>query len=188
MRQPTITRSRCLPTAAPDKNDSVIVLETAGNVDVDTTLMQQPDDTVTFPAFLSTIHKTGQEGLRFDSRGVAERWMNKDEWVDWEYKVSKPGTFDVVVLTSEQKYGKDWEGGHAVALETAGQKLKGTVEDDGKEDNPTNPYWKYVISRVGRVTVDKAGKYNFRLKPETIHAEKKLGLTLVSVKLVPAKQ
>jgi hypothetical protein len=44
-----------------------------------------------------------------------------------------------------------------------------------------------VISKVGRVTFDKAGKYNFALKPEAIQAEKKLGLTLVSVKLIPVK-
>lgn len=57
----------------------------------------------------------------------------------------------------------------------------------GKQDNHANPYWKYVISKVGRVTFDKEGKYNFALKPETIRAEKKLGLALVSVKLIPVK-
>jgi len=179
--------SMALPTAAPDKNDSVIVLDTEGDVSVDPALMQQPDDSVTLPAFLSNVHKAGGgEGLRFDSRGVAERWLNKNEWVDWNYKISKPGDFDIVVLTSEQKYGRDWEGGHSVTLETAGQKLTAKVENNGKEENPTNPYWKYVISKMGRVKIDKPGQYTLSLKPETILADKKLGLTLVSVKLVRA--
>ena len=179
--------SMALPTAAPDKNDSVIVLDTEGDVSVDPALMQQPDGSVTLPAFLSNVHKAaGEEGLRFDSRGVAERWLNKNEWVDWNYKISKPGDFDIVVLTSEQKYGRDWEGGHSVSLETAGQKLTAKVENNGKEENPTNPYWKYVISKMGRVTIDKPGQYTLSLKPETILADKKLGLTLVSVKLVRA--
>ena len=176
-----------LPADAPDKNDSVIVLETAGDLSVDTALLQQPDDSITLPAFLSNTHKAREDGLRFDSRGVAEKWLTKDEWVDWEFKVSKPGTFDVVVLTSEQKYGRDWEGGHTVAIETAGQKLNATVSNDGREENPANPYWKYVISKAGRITIDKKGKYSLSLKPETIRAEKKLGLTLVSVKLIPVK-
>ena len=179
--------SMALPTAAPDKNDSVIVLDTEGDVSVDPALMQQPDGSVTLPAFLSNVHKAaGEEGLRFDSRGVAERWLNKNEWVDWNYKISKPGDFDIVVLTSEQKYGRDWEGGHSVSLETAGQKLTAKVENNGKEENPTNPYWKYVISKMGRVKIDKPGQYTLSLKPETILADKKLGLTLVSVKLVRA--
>jgi alpha-L-fucosidase len=173
-----------LPAAAPDKNDSVIALDLDGDVHVDPSLLQQPDNTVTLPAFLSNAHKIGDVGLRFDSRGVAERWTNKDEWVDWDFKVSDPGTFDVVIVTSQQKYGRDWEGGHVIALDVAGQKLKATVEDNGREENPANSYWPYVISKAGRVTIDKAGKYSLSLKPESIKADKKLGLTLVSVKLV----
>ncbi|HKC66072.1 MAG TPA: alpha-L-fucosidase [Pyrinomonadaceae bacterium] len=176
-----------LPAQPPDKYDSVIVLEIQGSVQADTTLLQQPDLNLTLPAYLSEVHKAGGEGLRFDSRGVVERWLNKDEWLSWDFKVSSPGTFDVVLLSSEQKYGKDWEGGHVVDIDVAGQKLRGTVENNGKEENPANPYWKYVVSRMGRVTLDKPGKYNLTLKPETIRAEKKLGLTLVSVKLIPVQ-
>jgi hypothetical protein len=62
------------------------------------------------------------------------------------------------------------------------------IAEQGKEENPFNPYWKYVISKVGKVTIDKAGKYSLTLKPEVIKAEKKLGLTLVSVKLVPVQK
>jgi alpha-L-fucosidase len=176
-----------LPASAPDKNDSVIVLEVQGETEADTSLLQQPDFSVTLPAFLSETHKVGDQGLRFDTRGVVERWLNKDEWLNWDFKVNHPGTFEVVLLSSEQKYGRDWEGGHTVEIEVAGQKLKGQVDNNGKEENPANPYWKYVISKIGRVTIDKAGKHKLNLKPETIRAEKKLGLTLVSVELRPVK-
>jgi alpha-L-fucosidase len=174
-----------LPKSPSDGTDSVIELDLNGDVQVDSSLLQQPDDSITLPAFLSTAHHIGTEGLRFDSRGVAERWTNKDDWVDWDFKVSKPGAFDVVIVTSQQKYGRDWEGGHVLSLEVAGQKFNATVEDNGKQENPTNPYWPYVISKAGRVNLDKAGKYNFSLKPESIKADKKLGLTLVEIRLVP---
>jgi alpha-L-fucosidase len=177
-----------LPGAAPDKYDSVIELDLEGDASVDASLMQQPDDSVTLPAFLSNVHKQAEKSaFRFDSRGVAERWLDKNDWLDWNFKVSKPGTFDVVVLTSEQKYGRDWEGGHTLDIEVAGQKLKATVEDNGKQENPANPYWKYVISRIGTVKIDKTGSFNLSLKPETIQSAKKLGLTLVAVKLIPVK-
>jgi alpha-L-fucosidase len=177
------------PAVAPDKHDSVIVLEIQGEPRVETALIQQPDLSVTLPAYLSEVHKApGDNNLRMDSRGVIERWLNKEEWVRWDFKINRPGSFDVVVLTSEQKYGRDWEGGHAVGIEVAGRKLQGTVDNDGKEENPANPYWKYVISKMGRVTVEKPGTYNLALKPEMIRAEKKLGLTLVSVKLIPVEK
>jgi alpha-L-fucosidase len=177
-----------LPATAPDKNDSVIALDLDGDVNVDTMLSQQPEGTVTLPAFLGNLHRAKGDGLRFDSRGVAERWTNKDDWLDWQFKITRPGTFDIVIVTSEQKYGRDWEGGHTVALDVAGQKVTGTVENNGKEENPVNPYWPYVISKIGRVTVAKPGQFNLSLRPETIKAEKKLGLALVSVRLVPIEK
>jgi alpha-L-fucosidase len=177
-----------LPAAAPDKNDSVIVLDIDGAARVDTALTQQPDDSITLPGYLSEVHKSGTEGLRFDSRGVIERWLNKDEWLGWNFKVVHPGSFEVLLLSSEQKYGTNWEGGHELAIEVAGQKLQATVNNDGKRDNPANPYWKYVVSRIGRITVDKPGSYSLELKPQLIRAEKKLGLTLVSVELRPVRE
>ena len=177
-----------LPAAAPDKNDSVIALDLDGDVQVDPALLQQPDNSVTLPAFLANMHKAVNDGLRFDSRGVVERWLSKDEWVEWNFKVAKPGEFDVVVVTSEQKYGRDWEGGHAVAIKAAGREIKGTVDNDGKEVPPANPYWPYVLSNIGRVTIDKPGTFDLALRPEKINAEKKLGLTLVSVRLVPVRK
>lgn len=177
-----------LPAAAPEKHDSIIVLDIRGDLSVESSLIQQPDQSVTLPAHLAEVHKAAAaQQLRLDSRGVVERWLNKDEWMNWDFKVNQPGAFDVVVLTSEQKYGRDWEGNHQVGIEVAGQKVQGVIAEQGKEENPFNPYWKYVISKVGRVTIDKAGKYSLTLKPEVIKAEKKLGLTLVSVKLVPVR-
>jgi hypothetical protein len=59
------------------------------------------------------------------------------------------------------------------------------VKNDGKLDNPGNPYWPYVISKVGTVAVDKAGEFQLLLKPEAIESAKGFGLTLVSVEMVP---
>lgn len=125
-----------LPAAAPDKHDSIIVLDIKGELNVESSLIQQPDQSVTLPAFLAEVHKTAMEQqLRLDSRGVVERWLNKDEWMGWDFKVNRPGAFDVVVLRSEQKYGRDWEGSHRVSIDVAGQKVQGVITEQGKEEN-----------------------------------------------------
>jgi hypothetical protein len=59
------------------------------------------------------------------------------------------------------------------------------MSNDGHQENPSNPYWLYVISKPGRVSIQKGGMYKLSLKPESIESQKKLGLTLVSVKLMP---
>jgi len=126
-----------------------------------------------------------------DTRGVAEHWTNKKDWLDWNFKLVQPGTFDVVLVTSGQKNNHNWEGGHKVGIEVAGQKIAGTVNNDGEENDPVKPYWNYwnyVISKLGRVTIEKAGAYQLSLKPDSIVSEQKLGLTLVEVKLVPVQK
>ena len=178
-----------LPAAAPDKHDSIIVLDIEGEPLVEGSLAQQPDRSVTLPAYLADVHKAAKApNLGIDSRGVIEKWVNKEEWVSWDFKVTSPGTFDVTVLTSEQKYGRAWEGEHQVAIEVAGKKLQGTVANHGKQENPGNPYWKYVVSKIGQVTIDKPGKHNVILKPEMLKTEKGFGLTLVAVKLIPVQK
>ena len=174
------------PAAAPDARDTVIALDIQGDLEVDPSLMQQPDGTVTLPASLAEMHNASEAGMRLDSRGVIERWVNKDEWLSWEFKTHRPGTFEVVAITSEQKYGKGWDGGHTVVLSVAGKELRGTLTNDGRAENPTNSYWPYVVSKIGKVALDTPGKLTLALKPETIQAEQKLGLTLVSLRLVPA--
>ncbi len=177
-----------LPDAAPDPLDSVIVLELGGKAEAVQSLLQQPDNTVTLPtAHAEAHHAESDPKFRLDGRGVAAGWINKDEWVSWDFRVSSPGEFDLAVITSEQKDGTNWEGGHRVALNVAGQDLKGAVSNDGKLINPSNPYWPYVISKMGKVKLTKAGAYHLTLKPESIEAQKKLGFTLVSVTLTPAK-
>ncbi len=177
-----------LPERAPDAADSVIVLETAGHPDAMTSLLQQPDASVTLPAYLGTVHGgSGMPQVRFDGRGVAERWVDPKEWMDWDFRVSSPGEFQVVLITSQQKYGRDWEGGHRVAVEVEGHKIEGTVTDQGKVENPSNPYWPYVRSVIGLVRIDKPGVHKLALRPGSIESAKKFGLTLVSVDLVKAQ-
>jgi alpha-L-fucosidase len=177
-----------VPSSPPDAHDSVIVLEIEGEPEAETGLTQQPDGVVRLPAYLAEAHHAHEApNFSFDSRGVIQQWLNKEEWVAWDFKLLRPGNYDVVVVTSEQKYGRGWEGGHRVIVEVAGQRFSGVVADQGKEVNPTNPYWTYVLSRVGRVQLDRAGVHKLTFRPESIETAQNLGLTLVAVRLVPAQ-
>jgi alpha-L-fucosidase len=180
-----------VPAAAPDKNDTVMVLEIDGQPEVDSSLIQQPGGAVDLNAYQGNIHKAESDSsLRMDTRGVAERWTNKEDWLDWNFKLVQPGSFDVVLISSGQKNNHKWEGGHEVAIQVAGQRVTGTMGNDGEENDPVKPYWNYwnyIVSKLGRVTISKAGYYELSLKPEAIVNDQKLGLTLVEVKLVPAQ-
>lgn len=187
LKQQNETVRITLPASAPDPRDSVLGLDTAGVPEVVTGILQQPDGTTTLPATLANIHRSGAGSLRLDSRGVIEHWTDKNEWLDWQFQASTPGDYEVTLVTSEQKYGGGWEGGHHVKLDVAGHELSGVVSKDGHLENASNPYWPYVASRLGRVEIPRSGTYQLSLKPETIESAKHFGLTLVYVKLTPMK-
>jgi alpha-L-fucosidase len=176
-----------VPHPVPDAIDTVIALSFGGKPEVVTELQQQPGGKVTLPAPLAELHPAASGAkAHLDARGVMEHWTNKDEWTEWKFQVSAPGSFNVVLITSEQKYGNGWEGGQHIVVDVAGKTLDTVVKNDGHLDNPGNPYWPYVISNLGTVTMDKAGEYQLSLKPRSIESPKGLGLTMVSVVLTPA--
>ena len=142
-------------------NDSVLALTSSVPVEVVTGILQQSDRTVTLPATLGNVHHASSgPQLKLDSRGVVEGWVNNDEWVDWSFQVSSPGTFDLSLIKSEEKYRNGWQGGHRIKVNVAGPETSATVQNDGRLDNPRNPYWPYVISKLGKVEITKRGNYS----------------------------
>ncbi len=175
--------------SAPDNKDSVVVLETDGALDVQDGVLQQPDGSVTLPANLGALHTTSGKApqMQIDTRGVAARWTKVDDWMNWGFR-SAPGRFNVVVITSQTKDGKDWEGGHEIVISVDGKEIKGVISDDGHVENPSNPYWPYVESKIGILALPQGALHVLSLKAEKIEAGKNLGFTLVQVKLVPQGQ
>jgi alpha-L-fucosidase len=175
-----------LAARAPDASDSVIALDVSGNVCVDGSLLQQPDRSITLQPSLGELHRSGDSDLELDSRGAIEGWTRAGDWVDWRFKVNHPGSFDVELVTSETRSGYGRDGGQQVTLEVGSQKLEAKLADDGKEQDPTDPYWLRVISRMGRIRLAKPGAYQAALKTTSIPPGQRFGLTLVQVRLVPA--
>jgi len=85
-----------VPSAAPDKISSTIVLEIAGTPQVETVPMRQRDDgTVFLPAVDAHLHGTA---FQYESGGPLDDigyWTNPGDWADWDVRVIKPGRFDV---------------------------------------------------------------------------------------------
>jgi alpha-L-fucosidase len=178
-----------LPAKPPTAIDSVIVLDVDGAPRVDPALIQQPSGIVELKAMQGKVETTAREAtMKMDARGVAEHWTSEGDSLKWSFKVVEPGAFDVLLVSSEKKYGEAWEGGHKVVLDVDGSKLAGTVEAQEKRVPAHNPYWPYAVTKLGRVTLDKPGTHTAALRAEKLVKEKNLGLTLVSLELVPAKK
>ena len=176
-----------LPRKKPDKRISVVVLDIAGKADVVETLVQQPDGGIRLPAHMADLHvpKTGRE-LRIDRGGITENWHTKSNWVSWDVQVTAPGDFEVVVHTALR--GKEWQGGHTVAVSVGRQKVAGKIVPHETIDSPRSKHIPEALTRLGKLAIAKVGTHTLELKALDIAKATGRGLTVSEVKLLPVAE
>jgi len=99
------------------------------------------------------IHGTTVRYEPQPNKNTVGYWTKQEDWVSWDFEVTKGGKFTVVPM---QGCGKG-SGGAEVAFEVAGQVLKMTVEDTGGFQN-------FKEREIGVVEL-KPGKYTLSVKP-----------------------
>jgi hypothetical protein len=82
-------------------------------------------------------------------------WTEKDDFAEWEFKVDKPGKYEVTV-----HQGCGAGGGSEVAVELGEQKLMFTVQDTGG-------FQKWLPVTVGSIEIKEPGKHRILVKPQT---------------------
>ena len=176
-----------LPRRKPDKRISVVVLDIAGEADVVETPVQQPDGSIRLPAHMADLHvpKTGRQ-LRIDRGGITESWHTRSNSVSWDVQVTSPGDFEVVVHTALR--GKEWRGGHTVAISVGRQKVVGKIVPHEMIDSPRSKHVPEALTRLGTLTLAKAGTHTLKLKALDIATATGRGLTVSEVKLLPVAE
>lgn len=85
-----------LPASAPDAISSTIVLQLEGAPEVaPMVIIQKKDGEVALPASLANLHGNT---LRYESGGPLDDigyWTDANDWADWQFKINRPGAFDV---------------------------------------------------------------------------------------------
>lgn len=114
---------------------------------------QKPNGNIPLLGRFADIHGVM---LRFEPmphKNTLGYWVNETDWASWEFHVSKPGAFDVLVT---QGCGKG-QGGSEVEFAVGDQKLNMTVKDTGHFQN-------FIQRNIGRMKL-KTGKHTFTVKP-----------------------
>lgn len=117
---------------------------------------QGEDGTVALHARWVTIHGSTVRYEPQPDKDTIGYWTRLQDWVSWEFEVTKPGRFKVEIL---QGCGVG-SGGSEVHFECSGQVLKVTVEETGG-------FQKFKQRDIGRITIDNPGKYTISAKPQT---------------------
>lgn len=114
---------------------------------------QKPNGDIPLLCRYADIHGTMLRYEPMPHKNTLGYWVNETDWASWEFHVTRPGTFDVIVT---QGCGTG-QGGSEVEFAAGDQKLVMTVKDTGHFQN-------FIQRNIGRMKLG-AGKHLFTVKP-----------------------
>ena len=137
---------------------------------------QDPDGSVLLHARDVIVHGSTVRYEPQPNKNTVGYWMKKEDWVSWDFEVTQPGRFNVIIL---QGCGKG-SGGSEVEFAVNGQALKTTVQDTGGFQN-------FVSRDIGTVNLT-AGLHSLTVKPLSKPGLAVMDLRSVTLKPASAKR
>jgi len=164
--------SIAVPSAAPDKIDSVVVLECVGDLVIDSSRLLQP----AFPAealraFDSELHG---KGLKFGPGKVrdayVEGWSQQDDFMTWQVRLNGPATYEISVTYDAENSSE----GNTFTVSLGPQTVKGTVRKGSLQS-----------AVLGRVSL-QPGSFEIKVAPSKIKRSDLFRLRSLELKPVAA--
>jgi alpha-L-fucosidase len=172
-----------LPRRAPERDVSVVAIDTVGPVEVDKSFQQQPVYGVVLPAYAAEMHPADYWGrMRIGQNGGICDWYSFDNRLNWRFGVHEADTFDVLLLTKAVSMA-GWLGGHRVEIAVGGRTLRKTLKATA-EERSGNHHFPTFTNRVGSVKLEPR-LHTLELRALKINPKARGGLTASEVWLVP---
>ena len=141
-----------VPAAVPDPISSTLVVKIQGAPDVEPVLLGQASDgSITLPAVEATLHGRTfryESGANRDNIGF---WTDAQDWVEWPFKVNRPGRFSVRAEIAALGAG-------ALKVTVGSQTLDATAP-------VTGDYGKFVRTDLGVAEIPTAGAVTLAVRP-----------------------
>ena len=175
-----------LPKKMQDPLLTVVELEIEGSLRVDDTLVQTMDGRINLETELAK-NTTGAK-IRF---GALTGYFRPKGELEWQFKITQPGTFKLEVITTGRKFMSRpeepaaWDGGHEIVVGIDGKQITGIVQKDRVEKAPRDLYNDFKISDFGTVEINEKGLHTLSVKALSIKNKNKAGLAIRKVRLVP---
>lgn len=170
-----------LPAKAPGRIASVVELDISGKPDVVPMLLQQPDGGIDLPSNMAKM--AGPESTRIGKAGNVEGWKTTDVSLTWNFRVFKPGRFEVIVRSHMNRHNLKWYGNHLACVTAGGQSVRGEAGlKDMIMDEKVN-HWHVGEGVIGSVILDKAGVSELLLRAEKIDEKAGCGFVVAGVRL-----
>ena len=157
----------------PDPHATVIAVDIEGEPEVAAhVITQSADGTLARKAAEAVPHGST---IKYESeKNCVGYWTDAKDWVSWDFKVEKPGTFEVELMLACDAAS----GGSEFVIALGDQKATGTVAATGS-------WTQFATVKLGTLQIANAGKHTL-----TVKATKKPKLAVMNLRtlvLRPAK-
>jgi alpha-L-fucosidase len=132
----------------------------------DGSITRRADGRFVLPAAEATIHGDTPQYEHTDAKDQIGCWARAEDFVSWNIKLTKPGTFAVEVTYSCAAPGSEY------TVEVSGQKL------DGKSAS-TGSWESYRTDELGTLKLAEPGTYTVAVKPKAAPRWRVIGLKAV---------
>ena len=178
-----------IPETAPDDLISVVVLEIEGELEVDHTLMQQPDGTITLFAHLAEISASeNNPDLTLDRSSILVNWKEPDSLLNWQFRVAEAGEFTVILSTAAVMRPRIWQGGHTVEIRLGEATLSQNITKDRELDTPRTKHIPEAESIIGSVNIPEPGIYSLAMQVTVFNPAAEHGIAVSYIRLEPSTQ
>jgi alpha-L-fucosidase len=136
----------------------------------ETAVGPERDGRIVLPASEAEIHGNTPQYEQGGEKDQIGFWADPNDYVSWNLKAAKAGTYDVAVTYSCQPGAE----GSRFTVQVAGQKLVAT-------SRPTQSWSTYRTEPLGSVTLAKPGVYELAVKPSAETTWKVIGLKSITL-------
>jgi alpha-L-fucosidase len=182
----------------------VVVLELDGEPIVDEVIFQQPDGTITLPSFMCTVHQPAADSdnssseLEISRTGFTDEWRDTSEWISWQFKLLKPGAYEVRTHSAAPRKSETRNDTarqalsepHRIDVEVSENsreigRIAGALTPDHPVDSPRAQYYPEVATVLGVVNITSAGTLDIALRATVIDPNAETGLAVSGLELIP---
>jgi len=182
VKQEGDTVSFSLPSEAPEKLVSVVVVILDGVPDVEPIIIQESGISIRLPVPAATL--CGSASV--SRSGQTEAWKDSGSKANWTFRLHTPGVYEVSAITFGRKRAPQRFGNHELRIRVAGQAVSGTAGVKDLDMSETAPGPQKPRSVLGKVVFKTAGEYVLDVVAERLDPQASAGLSLVAVELAPA--
>jgi len=131
------------------------------------------------------LHVASVTDIDVRKDGSTDKWKTTDGKIEWSFRTTTPGDYEVIAITKGSKVNTENFGNHEIRVTVGNCVTTGTAGVKDMDMSDDAPWTQYPRSSLGTVRIDETGDHALELVATAIDPDAGRGLKLLALELVP---